>query len=93
MDILSYMDKIPVCTHYLLNGKQTDSFPFPTALKNAQPVIEYFDGWKCDISHVRKWEELPVQAQEYIAFIEKWFKMFPPSEEMNIHWGFLLLFE
>ena len=67
----SYMDKIPVCTHYLLNGKQTDSFPFPTALKNAQPVIEYFDGWKCDISHVRKWEELPVQAQEYIAFIEK----------------------
>lgn len=71
LDILSYMDKIPVCTHYLLNGKQTDSFPFPTALKNAQPVIEYFDGWKCDISHVRKWEELPVQAQEYIAFIEK----------------------
>ena len=62
LDILSYMDKIPVCTHYLLNGKQTDSFPFPTALKNAQPVIEYFDGWKCDISHVRKWEELPVQA-------------------------------
>lgn len=71
LDVLSNMDKIPVCTHYLLNGKQTDRFPFPSALSQAKPVIEYFDGWKCDISGVRKWEDLPVQAQEYICFIEK----------------------
>lgn len=71
LDILSYMDKIPVCTRYLLNGEMTDRFPFPTALKNAKPVIEYFDGWKCDVSGVRRWEELPPEAQKYVSFIEK----------------------
>ena len=71
IDILSYMDKIPVCTHYLLNGEQTDRFPFPSALKNAKPVIEYFDGWKCDISGARSWNDLPKAAQEYVMFIEK----------------------
>ena len=71
LDVLSYMDKIPVCTHYLLNGEQTDRFPFPSALKNAKPVIEYFDGWKCDISGARSWDDLPKAAQEYVTFIEK----------------------
>ncbi len=71
LDVLSYMDKIPVCTHYLLNGEKTDRFPFPAALKDAKPVIEYFDGWKCDISGVRRWEELPKEAREYVDFIEK----------------------
>lgn len=71
LDVLSYADKIPVCTHYLLNGEQTDRFPFPTALKNAKPVIEYFEGWKCDISSVRRFEDLPKAAQDYVSFIEK----------------------
>ena len=71
LDVLSYMDKIPVCTHYLLNGEQTDRFPFPSALKNAKPVIEYFDGWKCDISGARSWDDLPKAAQGYVTFIEK----------------------
>lgn len=71
LDVLSYMDKIPVCTHYVLNGEQTDRFPFPVALKYARPVIEYVDGWKCDISGVRKWEDLPKEAQDYVLFIEK----------------------
>ncbi|MGN0487396.1 MAG: adenylosuccinate synthase [Acutalibacteraceae bacterium] len=71
LDVLSYMDKIPVCTHYILDGEQTDDFPFPTALKNAKPVIEYFDGWQCDVSAVRKWEDLPEQARAYVDFIEK----------------------
>ena len=65
------VDKIPVCTHYLLNGMQTDRFPFPSSLKNAKPVIEYFDGWKCDISGARSWDDLPKAAQEYVTFIEK----------------------
>ena len=71
IDVLSYMDKIPVCTHYTLNGEQTDEFPFPVALADAKPVIEYMDGWKCDISGIRKWEDLPVQARNYVEMIEK----------------------
>ncbi|MBQ8164060.1 MAG: adenylosuccinate synthase [Clostridia bacterium] len=71
LDVLSYMDKIPVCTHYLVNGEQSDIFPFPCALKDAKPVIEYFDGWKCDISKARSWDNLPKQAQDYVTFIEK----------------------
>ena len=71
LDVLSYMDRIPVCTHYLLDGKTIDRFPFPVALKSAKPVIEYLDGWRCDISGVRSWEELPVKAQNYVTFIEE----------------------
>lgn len=71
LDVLSYMDKIPVCTHYMLNGEQTDRFPFPSALKKAEPVIEYFEGWQCDISGVRTWEELPRAARDYVSFVEK----------------------
>lgn len=71
LDVLSYMDKIPVCTHYSLNGEMTDRFPFPSALKNAKPVLQYFDGWKCDISGARSWEDLPKEAQKYVSFIEE----------------------
>ena len=71
LDVLSYMDKIPVCTHYEFDGEQTDEFPFPSDLADAKPVIEYMDGWKCDISSARKWEELPVQARVYVSYIEK----------------------
>ena len=71
LDVLSYMDRIPVCTHYELDGRQTDRFPFPAALADAKPVIEYVDGWKCDISGVRTWENLPKAAQEYVLMIEK----------------------
>jgi adenylosuccinate synthase len=65
------MDRIPVCTHYRINGELVDRFPFPTALSHAEPVIEYFDGWKCDISGVRKWEDLPEAARKYVTFIEE----------------------
>ena len=71
LDVLSYMDKIPVCTHYEFDGELTDEFPFPSDLADAKPVIEYMDGWKCDISFARKWEELPVQARDYVSYIEK----------------------
>lgn len=71
LDVLGYMDQIPVCTHYMLDGKLTDRFPFPLALKNAKPAIEFFDGWKCDISSVRRWEDLPKEAREYVSYIEK----------------------
>lgn len=71
LDVLSGMEKIPVCTSYLLNGEKINRFPFPSALPKAEPVIEYFDGWMCDISGIRTWEELPKEAQEYVTFIEK----------------------
>ena len=71
LDVLSCMEKIPVCTRYLVDGRETDEFPFPALLETAQPVIEYMDGWSCDISGVRSWEELPPAARRYVAFIEQ----------------------
>ena len=71
LDVLSYMRAIPVCTHYELNGSKTDEFPFPTALAEAKPVIEYMEGWASEISACRRFEDLPVQAREYVEFIEK----------------------
>ena len=71
LDILSYMDQIPVCAHYEMDGVLLDEFPFPSVLEHAKPVIEYVKGWKCDISGVRRWEDLPTAAQDYITYIEK----------------------
>ena len=71
LDILSYMDKIPICAHYELDGQQTDEFPFPVCLQDAKPVIEYVDGWKCDISKVRSWDELPENARNYVEYVER----------------------
>ena len=70
LDVLSYMDKIPVCTRYRINGVETDEFPFPTELDHAEPVIAYADGWNCDISGVRRWEDLPQAARDYVQMIE-----------------------
>ena len=71
LDVLSYMDKIPVCTQYVVDGKQSDDFPFPDALDIAKPVIEYLDGWNCDISGARKWSDLPETARNYVEYVEK----------------------
>ncbi|MBR5336583.1 MAG: adenylosuccinate synthase [Lachnospiraceae bacterium] len=71
LDVLSYMDKIPICTKYKVDGKETTRFPFPAALNDSEPVIEYMKGWKCDISKIKKWEDLPAAARDYVEFIEK----------------------
>ena len=71
LDILSYMKKIPVCTKYKLYGELTDDFPFPSALADAEPVVEYMDGWETDISKITDWNELPENARKYVEFIEK----------------------
>ena len=71
LDVLSYMDEIPVCTKYVLNGEETDRFPFPAALAACKPVIETVRGWKKDISGVRTWEDLPEEANAYVQMIEK----------------------
>ncbi len=71
LDVLSYMDRIPVCVRYRLGGRETDDFPFPAALYDAEPVLTYFEGWQCDISGARHWEELPQAARDYVTFIEE----------------------
>ena len=71
MDVLSFLDKIPVCVAYEVEGKRVDSFPVGHELNIAKPIYEYFDGWKCDISSCRKKEELPAKALAYIEYIEK----------------------
>ena len=70
LDVLSYMQRLPVCTAYEIDGKLTQQFPFPSALNAAKPHIEYLDGWGCDISAVRTWDELPENAKKYVEFIE-----------------------
>ena len=70
LDVLSYLDKIPLCVQYELEGIRTDDFPFPAVLPEAKPVIEYMDGWHCDISEIRTWEALPATARAYVARIE-----------------------
>ena len=71
LDVLSYLKEIPVCAHYLLDGVQTDEFPFPAMLDDAKPVIETVPGWGCDISGVRKWEDLPEAARKYVEYVEQ----------------------
>ncbi|MCR5693390.1 MAG: adenylosuccinate synthase [Clostridia bacterium] len=71
LDVLSYLDKIPVCVKYELDGKEEDKFPFPSQLEKARPVTEYFPGWHCDISGARSWEDLPEEARSYVTFIER----------------------
>ena len=71
MDVLSYLDRIPVITAYKVNGECTDRLPFPALLNDAEAVVEYVDGWNCDISGARKWEDLPEAARNYIDMIEK----------------------
>ena len=71
LDVLSYMERIPVCVQYELNGSPTDAFPFPAALAEAAPVVKEMEGWNCDISGVRSWEDLPEAARRYVEFIEE----------------------
>ena len=80
MDVLSYMQTIPVCTQYELNGEKTDDFPFPALLNDAKPVVEYLPGWQCDISGIRTWEELPEAAKRYVEYVE---------EQVGCHIGYV----
>ena len=71
LDVLSYLDEIPICARYELNGQETDRFPFPSVLPDAKPVEISMPGWKCDISGVRRWEDLPQAARDYVEYVEK----------------------
>ena len=71
MDILSYLDRIPVCTAYDVNGAVVHDFPYGDDLNNAKPIVTYLDGWKCDITKCRKPEDLPQAAIDYIHYLEQ----------------------
>ena len=71
LDVLGYLDEIPVCVGYDINGEITKDFPTTNKLKLAKPVYEYLPGWKCDIRGIKKYEELPENCRKYIEFIEK----------------------
>ena len=71
LDVLGYLDEIPVCVAYELDGKRIEYFPTTSRLKQCKPVIEVLPGWKCDIRGIRNYEELPENTRSYIEFVEK----------------------
>ena len=70
LDVLSYLDKIPVCVAYDIDGERTTDFPIGDRLDRAKPVYEYFEGFKTDISNCTKQEELPKAALDYVKYVE-----------------------
>ena len=71
IDVLGYLDKIPVCTAYEIDGEITTDFPVTPLLNRAKPVYEYVDGWKSDIIGCRDYDKLPENAKKYVEFIEE----------------------
>lgn len=71
LDVLGYLDKIPVCVGYEIDGEVTTDFPTTVKLEKAKPVIEVLDGWKCDIRGIKKYEDLPENCRKYIEFCEE----------------------
>ena len=71
LDVLGYLDEIPVCVGYEINGEVTTEFPVTHLLEKAKPVIKVLPGWKCDIRGIRNYEELPENCRKYIEFIEE----------------------
>ena len=71
LDVLSYLDKIPVCTAYEVDGKRITEFPSGEELRKATPVYEYMEGWNCDISGCRTMAEMPEAAVKYVKYIEE----------------------
>lgn len=71
VDVLSYLDEIPVCVGYEIDGEVTKEFPVTPLLEKAKPVYKVLPGWKSDIRGITKYEDLPENARNYIEFIEK----------------------
>ena len=71
LDVLGYLDEIPVCTGYEIDGKVTTDFPTTGLLEKAKPVFEVLPGWKTDIRGIKKYEDLPENCRKYVEFVEK----------------------
>ena len=91
LDVLEYLDEIPICVAYEVDGEFTEDFPNPARLDRAKPLFEKLAGWKCDISEVRTFDDLPQNAQAYVLRIEellgvpiKWVSVGPRREAMIV---------
>ncbi|WP_368655198.1 adenylosuccinate synthase [Ornithinibacillus sp. 4-3] len=89
LDVLGYLDEIPICTEYELDGERTAEFPATSKLMQAVPIFKKQKGWKTDISEVREFDELPIEAQEYVLAVEKlintpirWVSVGPKREQL-----------
>lgn len=71
LDVLSYLDEIPVCIGYRVNNGVTSEFPVTPILEIATPIYQKMPGWKIDIKGITRWEDLPLNARLYVEFIEK----------------------
>ena len=71
LDVLGYLDEIPVCVGYDIDGEVTTDFPTTTLLEKAKPVYETLPGWKCDIRGIKKYADLPENCRKYIEFVEE----------------------
>ena len=71
LDVLGYLEQIPVCVGYEINGQITKDFPTTVELEKAKPVLQVLPGWKCDIRGIKKYDDLPENCRKYIEFIEK----------------------
>lgn len=71
LDVLGYLDTLPVCVGYEIDGVVTKDFPTTVKLAKAKPVYEYLPGWKQEIKGIKKYEDLPENCRKYIEFIEK----------------------
>ena len=71
LDVLGYLDEIPVCVGYEIDGEVTTEFPTTAKLEKAKPVLKNLPGWKCDIRGIKKYEDLPENCRKYVEFIEE----------------------
>ena len=71
LDVLGYLDEIPVCVAYEVDGKEIKEFPTTDKLNRAKPVLKVLPGWKQDIRGIKKYEDLPENCRKYIEFVEK----------------------
>ncbi len=71
VDVLGYLDEIPICVGYEIDGKVTKDFPTTSELEKAKPVLKVLPGWKCDIRGIKNYEDLPEACRNYVETIEK----------------------
>ena len=71
LDVLGYLEEIPVCVGYEVDGNVTTTFPTTVKLEKAKPVLEVLPGWKCDIRGIKDYEKLPENCRKYIEFVEE----------------------
>lgn len=91
LDALGYLDEIPICVAYDVDGERVEDFPNSARLDRAQPVLEKLPGWRCDVSEIRTFQDLPRNAQAYVLRIEeligvpiKWVSVGPQREAMIV---------